>query len=299
LRELRKVTDEFPGRILIGETYLPNTEELRKMYGAKNDELQLPMDLRVGIINKLDVGEFRHRINEAETQLNGNMPLFVFDNHDNPRSWDRYGDGKHNDAIARMIAAVLLGSRSVAMMYYGQEIGMVTTPPKRKEDVKDPVGLTGWPKDKGRDGERTPMQWDAGRNAGFTSGTPWLPIPPNYQSVNVATESKDPVSLLRWYERLIELRATNPALRDGAETMLNTNDNHVLSWLRKNASEGPSVVVACNFTDHPQTVSFDLKGQGISGATARPLAATAGDAGPVALQSVALPPFGVFVGEVR
>ena len=157
LRELRKVADEFPDRVLIGETYLARVADLRKMYGDRNDELQLPMDTQVGFINKLDVGLFRAKIAEAETQLDGNMPLFVFDNHDNTRSWDRYGDGKNNDAIARLIATVLLASRSVAMMYYGQEIGMATTPPTRKEDVKDPVGLTGWPKDKGRDGERTPI----------------------------------------------------------------------------------------------------------------------------------------------
>ncbi|HZU29314.1 MAG TPA: alpha-glucosidase [Bryobacteraceae bacterium] len=291
LRELRKVTDEFPGRILIGETYLPNSEELMKMYGAHNDELQLPMDLHVGIINKLDVGEFRKEINEAETRLHGNMPLLVFDNHDNPRSWDRYGDGKHNDAIARVIATILLGSRSVAMMYYGQEIGMVTTPPTRKEDVKDPVGLVGWPKDKGRDGERTPMQWDASRNAGFTTGTPWLPIPPNYVRVNVATESKEAGSLLLWYERLIQLRASNAALRDGDETMLDTDNNDVLSWVRKAGDS--SVIVACNFTDREQTMKFD-----IGPASAHVLAANPQRGGEVDLKEVKLPPFGVLVADV-
>jgi len=299
LRELRTVADEFPGRVLIGETYLANVADLRKMYGARNDELQLPMDTQVGFINKLDVALFRSKIAEAETQLGGNIPLFVFDNHDNVRSWDRYGDGKHNAAIARVIAAVLLASRSVSLMYYGQEIGMVTTPPKRKEDVKDPVGVTGWPKDKGRDGERTPMQWDGGRNAGFTTGTPWLPIPPSYVTVNVQAETKEPASMLEWYRRLIQLRAANPALRDGAQTMLNTNDNNVLSWLRKGAGGGPSVIVACNFTSVPQTVSFDLRGQGISDRTVRTIIATEPGNTGMSLTNVKLPPFGVFLGEVR
>lgn len=298
LRELRKVTDEFPGRVLIGETYLSSIGDLRKMYGAHNDELQLPMDTQVGFINRLDVEEFRRKINQAETELGGDIPLFVFDNHDNPRSWDRYGDGVHNDAIARVIATVLLASRAVAMAYYGEEIGMVTTPPTRKEDVRDPVGLVGWPKDKGRDGERTPMQWDTSRNAGFTTGTPWLPIPPNYMTVNVATESKQPSSLLSWYERLIKMRADNPALRDGAEIMLNPSDNHVLSWLRKGTAGGGAIVVACNFTKLPQTVSFDLRREGISATSARSLlGSNAG--GEVSLQKIDLPPFGVFLGEVR
>ena len=82
-KELRKVIDEFPGRVLIGETYFSNVADLRRSYGVKNDELQLPMDFQVGMINKLDVNAFRTRINEVETGVNGNEPLLVFDNHDN------------------------------------------------------------------------------------------------------------------------------------------------------------------------------------------------------------------------
>ena len=99
--------------------------------------------------------------NDAETDLGGNMPLLLFDNHDNPRIDARYGDGVHNTDIERVISTMLFASRGASLFYYGDEIGMKTTPPTRKEDVKDPVGITGWPKEKGRDGERTPMQWDA------------------------------------------------------------------------------------------------------------------------------------------
>ena len=103
------------------------------------------------------------------------------------------------------------------MMYYGEELGMTTTPPTRVEDVKDPIGKIGWPTEKGRDGERTPMQWDGSPNAGFTpaSATPWLPVPSSYKTVNVALESREDDSLLSWYQRLIQLRRENPALHDG------------------------------------------------------------------------------------
>ena len=109
--------------------------------------------------------------------MHGSQPLLVFDNHDNIRSWERYGDGVHNTQIAKLIAAMLLTTRATALMYYGQELGMMTSTPTRVEDVKDPIGKTGWPKEKGRDGERTPMQWDASApQAGFsTSATTWLP----------------------------------------------------------------------------------------------------------------------------
>lgn len=87
MRALRKLVDSYPGnRVLIGETYMPNIKDQLAWYGgAKHHELQLPMDMQVGFINKLDVATFRTRINQAETQPDGNMSLFVFDNHDNPR----------------------------------------------------------------------------------------------------------------------------------------------------------------------------------------------------------------------
>ena len=152
----------FPGtRVLIGETYLPNIAELAKMYGsADKPEFHLPMDTQVGMINKLDVAKFRQKLIDAETQIDANIPLLLFDNHDNPRIDMRYGDGIHNTQIERVVATVLFAIRGAALIYYGDEIGMVTTPPTRKEDVKDPIGITGWPKERGRDGERTPMQWN-------------------------------------------------------------------------------------------------------------------------------------------
>lgn len=301
LRELRKIADSYPGnRVLIGETYLPNISELAKTYGAHNDELQLPMDTQVGFIDKLDASEFRVKIAAAENGLHGNQPLFVFDNHDNTRSWNRYGDGVHDAAIARIIATILLTTRSTALMYYGQEIGMVTTPPKTKAEVRDPAGLFGWPKYKGRDGERTPMQWDAGKDAGFsTAATTWLPIAPDYKTVNVEVESKQPPSLYEWYKTLIAMRRDNPALRDGDNIMLNPSDPNVLSYLRQVPGKSPSVLVAMNFTATPQTVSFDLKRFGIQGAQTKTLLQDSSIPTRVGLDRVKLPPFAVYVGEVR
>jgi len=301
LRELRQVENETHGRkvILIGETYLRSIDDLHKMYGPHNDELDLPMDMQVGFINHFDVSLFRKRIDEAETEIGGNQPLFVFDNHDNPR-WDRYISADHKDDVGRVIATLLFASRDTAMMYYGDEIGMVTTPPTRKEDVKDPIGITGWPKEKGRDGERTPMQWNDGPDAGFSpSGVKtWLPIPPSYEQINVTAEEHEPNSMLHWYQQLIALKKTDPALHDGAETMLNTSDEHVLSWLRK-ADSGEAVVVACNLSDQPQTISFDLSPQNIHGTAVTTLLKTPGAADPASLHSVQLGPYGVYVGRVQ
>ena len=297
LRQVRKVADQASGghAVLIGETYVANIADLKKMYGVHDDELQMPMDLQVGFINKLDVARFRSLMNDAETGLGGREPLFVLDNHDNPR-WDRYGDGVHNEDIGRVLATVMLGSRDQVLYYYGDEIGMATTPPTRKEDVRDPVGVTGWPKEKGRDGERTPMQWSAGPNAGFSSTgvKTWLPIPPNAATVNVAAQEGRPDTLLAWYRQLGNLRKTNAALRDGQQVMLNTNDSHVLAWLRR-APTGETVLFACNFTAEPQKVSFDLKALDVHATNISALMDAPGQAVPTSLSAIALKPYGVMV----
>jgi alpha-glucosidase len=297
-RELRQVTNEFEGGVLIGETYLPNVSELAKMYGAPDDELHLPMDTQFGF-NPLSADAFRRKLREAETQLSGHMPLFFFDNHDNPRSLTRYGDGKNNPAIAKLLATLLLTPRCAALLYYGQEIGMENTDPTRKEDVRDPVGRIGWPKDKGRDGERTPMQWDASVNAGFSSAkATWLPVPPTYKERNVAAEANDPDSLLNYYKALIRLRKTNPALKDGDFTLINETDQDVLAFIRK--ADGKAVLVALNFTPHRQKVSFDLEPQGVRGKQATTVLSSFSKAGHnSSLKDLVLPPYGAYVGQVQ
>ena len=293
-------TAKFPGtRVFIGETYLPNVAELIKQYGTpEHPEFQLPMDTQIGFINKLDVAAFRSKLEDAETELGHNVPLLVFDNHDNPRLDARYGDGVHDTDIERVISTMLFANRGASLFYYGDEIGMKTTPPTRKEDVKDPVGLTGWPKDKGRDGERTPMQWAPGPHAGFTSpkATPWLPVPPNNATINVETEKADPNSLFAWYRTLIRLKKTNPALATGEDTMLDTQNTKVLSWKRQ-AAGAPPVVVAVNFTAEPQTVN--LVGPGVSDGAVTALLKTPGAADPSSLKSVQLGPYGVYIGQLQ
>ncbi len=303
--EMRATADkfhsiEFPGtRVLIGETYLPNVGELKKMYGtAEHPEFHLPMDTQVAMINKLDVTTFRAKLIDAETHLSTHIPLLLFDNHDNPRLDLRYGDGVHNTEIQRVLSTILFASRGAALMYYGDEIGMKTTPPKRKEDVKDPIGITGWPKEKGRDGERTPMQWDASSNAGFTTGTPWLPVPPSADSVNVRAEETDPDSLFAWYKALIRLKKTIPAFEFGANIMLDTENTKVLSWMRR-VPGAPQVIVSVNFTDDPQTVNLASTGAGLRAERLKTLLKSPGMTDPKSLDQIALAPFGVYIGEVR
>ena len=177
-------------------------------------------------------------------------------------------------------------------MYYGEEIGMKTTPPTSQEEVKDPIGRKGWPKEKGRDGERTPMQWDDSANAGFSTAKPWLPVPPTYKTHNVAEESKDPNSVLEFYKKLLKLRHENTVLLNGSYQAINETDNNVLSYLRIYKDRG--VVVALNMTNTPEKISIGLKGNNF--ASVKSLLATGQSTGNG--DEVSLEPYGVFIGEL-
>jgi alpha-glucosidase len=303
IRRMRAMIDTYPSeRLLIGETYVPKTADLDPWYGgALHNELQLPMDTLVGLGSKLDASSFRQHLIEAATQLHDSQPLLVFDNHDNIRSWDRFGDGVHNDAIARIVAALLLTSRATALLYQGEEIGQRTATPTRVEDVRDPIGITGWPKEKGRDGERTPMQWDTSNaQAGFsTDPRTWLPVPPDYRTVNVQTESADPHSMLNWHKHLIALRRSNSALRSGRTVMLDQTNASVLTYARVDA-HGGTIIVSLNMSPRPQSITLDAPAAGLSGTRYRTLLSSPGAiADAAASQPIALPAFGAWVATLE
>jgi len=299
IRRMRALVDGYPGnRVLIGETYLPDTAALDRWYGgAAQDELHLPMDMLVGFGTGARYGAdyFRPRLADAQTKLHGAMPLFVFDNHDNARSIDRYGDGVHDRAIAKGIATILLASRATALTYYGAELGMRTTPPTRREDVRDPIGRVGWPKEKGRDGERTPMQWTAGPQAGFSANpATWLPVSPDHDRVNAATEAADPDSLLAWYTKLLALRRDQPALADGDMVLAGT-DPDLLAWTRTDPAGGERVLVVVNTGGKPRRVAPAALDPALLPDGWRPLATTEGAT--FAAGELVLPPFAVWIGR--
>ena len=301
LREMRKLVDQYPGNpVLISEADEPNITELTKMYGVKDDEVQLPMDFQIADVNKLSAPDFRRLLNEIDKNAAGGQAHYFFSNHDQPRQWDRYGDGAHNDQIAKLMAALLLATRATPLMYYGEEIGMRTTEPARQEDVQDPIGKIGWPEEKGRDGERTPMQWDDSTNAGFSSSQhPWLAVPPSALTYNVQAESKDANSILTFYKRVLALRRSEPALRDGLYLPLNQDDPYVLAFLREEPGNSNAVLVVLNMSAAAKTVKLDLSPDGIKESSAKPLLA-APEIGRESTQLAhfTIPAFGVFIGSV-
>jgi alpha-glucosidase len=263
-RRLRAVAAEFgPDRVVIGETYPPKVEDLLSYYGSRDDEFHMPFNFFLLKQSKLDAAAFRRAVDGVEGVLRGHPTNYVLSNHDNPRAFDKFGDGRHNDEIAKLLALMLLSLRGAPFFYYGEEIGMKTTPPERLEDVRDPVGKVYWPTDKGRDGERTPMQWTGGRNAGFsTAAKTWLPVPPAAATRNVAAMAADPNSVLSFYKKVIGLRRRSPALLEGDYAAVG-DDPNVFAYRRHSPRQ--TLVVALNMSGGRQTLRL---GEGAGGAPA-------------------------------
>jgi alpha-glucosidase len=293
LKNLRTVANQY-NAVLIGETWTDNIKELEEYYGG-GKEIQMPMDFMVTTVNKLDASEFRKRI--AAIEGADGWPVFVLSNHDIVRYVDRYGNGSNKNQVAKLLSAMYLTLRGTPILYYGEEIGMENNDPKRREDVQDPIGRRGWPKEKGRDGERTPMQWNTSANAGFSATKPWNAVDAKYKTYNVETEKKDPNSILNWYRKVIALRHGNAAIRDGNYIELNGNDPTVLSYLRSYKDE--NVVVVLNMSGSPQKVKLDLTAQGIKATGAGTLASTAKARELEPLNDISLEPYGVWIGEVK
>jgi alpha-glucosidase len=294
LQGLRVVANKY-NAVLIGETWTDNVAQLKPYYGAANDELQMPMDL---LLTKLEFSApvFREHVDAVEST--GEWPVFVIGNHDIQRSWNRYGDGRHNDQIAKDMAAMYLTLRGTPILYYGEEIGMQNNDPTRREDVKDPIGRLGWPKEKGRDGERTPMQWSDEPNAGFTTGTPWNAIPDTYKTYNVADELKDPNSILNWYKQLLALRRASSALLDGEYVALNEKDPNVFSYLRKTKND--AVIVVINMSAAPQMLNFHLSQQHLSVRSAKTLLTTQPSLqNNSSVAQLSLEPFAVYIAALK
>jgi alpha-glucosidase len=170
-------------------------------------------------------------------------------NHDTRRSASRYALGDA-DTRLKLLAAMHLTLRGTPFLYYGEEIGMRELKLKRSE-VQDPVGKYYWPFNKGRDGCRTPMQWDSSLNTGFTSGKPWLRMNADYPTRNVAAQEADHSSLLHCYKDLIRLRKENPALNAGDIDLKSMNTQFMLVYNR--TCEQQKALIVLNFSILPQT----------------------------------------------
>jgi oligo-1,6-glucosidase len=179
-----------------------------------------------------------------------------WNNHDQPRVVSRFGDdGTHRVASAKALATLLHLHRGTPYIYQGEELGMTNAPFGSIEDFRDiesrnyaatavaaghdPDAVMAALQVRSRDNARTPVQWDDSPNAGFTSGTPWMAVHPDYADVNAAAAAVDPESVFHHYRRLIELRHSDQTVVHGDFTMLLHSDP------RCTASPAPWLGTSC------------------------------------------------------
>jgi alpha-glucosidase len=246
LRRLRGFVDAHaPETVLMSEAYVDDVAELIRFYG-EGDEMHLPFNFFLAQVPSLGAAAFRRVVEELEAGCaagRGRWPSLVLNNHDIDRACDRYATDGDTDAVAKLLAMLLLTLRGTPVMYYGEEIGMRTHPPSRIDEVRDPVGRTFWPRYKGRDGTRRPMPWTAAAGAGFSGATPWLPLPPDTASRNVDAQEASRDSILNFYRALTRLRRNLVPLHAGAYRGVGAGPN-VFAFVRD--SRDASAVVILN-----------------------------------------------------
>ena len=250
IAEMRRVIDEFDDRVLIGEIYLP-LHRLVAYYGNDLGGAQLPFNFSL-LSTLWSARSIEKIIADYEAALPaGAWPNWVLGNHDRPRVASRVGPDQ-----ARVAAMLLLTLRGTPTLYYGDEIGMhqVAIAP---EQVRDPFEKNVPGIGVGRDGCRTPMQWDATAHAGFSTATPWLPLPDDFIHENVVNLEADARSILSLYKALIALRRRLPELRSGDYVPIAAQGDLLLY---RRQSEGKAVVIALNLADQPVSIASDAAG---------------------------------------
>jgi glycosidase len=264
IADIRKSLGGFAGqRIVIGELAVSQEQPAS---GA--DAPQLVADGRAGTQEKLSASAIRPALEAAQQLVDQghSIPLLFSDGPASKRSMSRYSDGTHDVEIARTGAAMLLTTRAAAMLYYGQELGLT--------DASKDISF-----DQPKKGEQ--------------------PAP-----MSVAAGDASPASLLNWYRQLSALTHSNRTISTGAMVTLNHDDQNVLAWVRRPQAvslSSPAIVVIENLSAQPVTLSLkaDMQRLHLKGSFLRTLMRSDSAMGGMHLDGMTLPPFGVFIGELR
>ena len=215
----------------------------------------------------MNLVKLKHIFERWQNGLHGRAwNSLYWDNHDQPRAVSHVGCDKEEYRVrsAKLVGACLHMMEGTPYIYQGEELGMTNYPFTDISQSRDVEAINAWNelvveqkkftpeymmaciRYKGRDNARTPMQWTAGENAGFTTGTPWMSVNPNHTTINAESQVGDPDSVFSFYQKLIRLRKTYPVIVHGDFTLLMPEDRQVFAYTRQ--YEGKTLLVACNFS---------------------------------------------------
>lgn len=261
----------------VGETAGVTIEQAQKYAGEDRNELNMVFqfehvesDGKYGkwTDEKVPLSFLKENLSKWQTQLYDKAWNSLFwDNHDQPRAVSRFGDDRpeYREVSAKMLATCLHMMQGTPYIYQGEELGMTNYPFAGKEDFRDIESIHAyedwvesgkvsleefWPciLNKSRDNARTPVQWDDSPNAGFTTGTPWINVNPNYTTINAEAELKDENSVFHYYRQLIALRKTYPVIVYGKYELQLPEDENLFVYTR--TMENEKIYVVCSFAEN-------------------------------------------------
>jgi alpha-glucosidase len=254
VKKMRNVLDEYEGRMMIGEIYLP-IHKLVGYYGQDNNGAHLPFNFSLLFI-AWQSQEIAAAIDQYEGAIpEGGWPNWVLGNHDQSRIVSRVGLQQ-----ARIAAMLLLTLRGTPTIYYGDEIGM-TDVPIPAEEVQDPMGKNMPEKNLSRDPARTPMQWNSSPFGGFSEVKPWLRLDKTFARNNIERQTKDENSMLTLYRKLISLRKKETALYLGDYVPVGSDHQYIA--YKRCYPEARSFLIILNLTHKPcyfNISGFNFKG---------------------------------------
>ena len=286
LREMNeKVLSKFD-IMTVGETAGVTTELAKQYAGEDAHELNMVFqfehvegDGKYGkwTDEQIPLATLKKTLSRWQNDLYGKAWNSLFwNNHDQPRAVSRFGDDRpqYREVSAKMLATCLHMMQGSPYIYQGEELGMTNYPFQSPDDFRDIESInaykewcesgrlpheTFWPcmTFKSRDNARTPMQWNDSPQAGFTAGTPWIPVNPNYREINAKAETANPASVFHYYKKLIALRKQNPIMVYGKYELLLEESEELFVYTR--TLEQEKLLVVCNFTD--KETPFTIPGE--------------------------------------
>jgi alpha-glucosidase len=228
LGELRSLLDRYPGVAALGEISAEDSLATMAEYTGPG-RLHMAYSFEL-LTEDFSAAYIRRTVEALEARMTRGWPCWAISNHDVERVVSRWGGEDPSVHLANQLTALVCSLRGSVCVYQGEELGL----PEAEvpyEQLRDPYGIAFWPNFKGRDGCRTPMPWDEGTHAGFSSATPWLPVPPQHRALAVSRQDADVGSTLNSFRRFMHWRSQQPALIDGAIAFLDLPEP-VLGFVR-------------------------------------------------------------------
>lgn len=236
LERIRGVMDEYGARFTVAEVGGEKALEEMKAFTEGESRLNSAYSFAYLYADSLSAERVRENSAQWPGYQGEGWPSWAFSNHDAPRAISRWAEGQNTDAFAKFNMMLLLSLRGNAIIYQGEELGLVQAHVPF-EKLQDPEAIANWPETLGRDGARTPMPWDADQpHAGFSTAEPWLPVDPAHFKNTVKRQTAGRDSVFAVTQSLVNLRKSSPALSHGQITFLETPAN-ILAFIRSDGDD--------------------------------------------------------------